>query len=193
MTELRDYLVSIDVQMGNEQINQLERMLDVLSEWNATHNLTRITERHDQIVYHILDALVAHEYFKPYQTILDVGTGAGFPGIPLAIYYPKKHFILLDSSQKKQAYLKALIHDLGIQNVTLINDRIENFTEHADVITSRAMADPMSMCRLTSHIQADYLLYIGQRDDSVSIGEINKLVIPSSNKQHYMLFISTKH
>ena len=55
------------------------------------------------------------------------------------------------------------------------------------------MADPMSMCRLTSHIQADYLLYIGQRDDSVSIGEINKLVIPSSNKQHYMLFISTKH
>ena len=105
--------------LDDHQLSMLMQVIDLLNKWNKKHNLTRITDTEQQCIHHILDALSAHTFFLPYMRILEIGTGAGFPGIPLAIIYPDKQFHLVDSNGKKIAYLKHLVKQLELKNVSL--------------------------------------------------------------------------
>ena len=192
---LADGAKQIGISLSVEQLDQLNKMLDVLQQWNQKHNLTSLRSRHDQEIYHILDSLSAYQYFIPYSAVLDVGTGPGFPGIPLAIIYPEKKFHLVESNGKKVAYLRHVIQQLGLDNVKAYNKRIELFSmpnDTIDVVTARALADPSEIIDLTQHLQvAAYILYVGPNCKVPLSANIEKVKVPLSTKEHYILSIGT--
>jgi 16S rRNA (guanine527-N7)-methyltransferase len=186
---LKSYIYRMGIVMADEQAAQLETMLDLLEVWNTKHNLTRLRNRRDQEIYHVLDALSAYHYFSVYSTILDMGTGAGFPGMPLAIMYPEKHFHLVDSNGKKTAYLKQLVKHIDLKNVTVHHTRSETLViDHVDVVTARAVADPSIVIKLTQHLKPRaYVLYVGPNCPKVLGSKIEKVEVPLSSKEHYIL------
>lgn len=183
-------LSKLNITYSERQIRQLEQMLDLLNEWNVRHNLTRYLEREDQIIYHVLDSLSAYKFFEVYESILDIGTGAGFPGIPLAIMYPNKQFHLVDSNGKKVAYLKALVKTLGLNNVIVYHERIEKLDITAEAITARALASTNKIKSLTEHMKPKaYILFVAKELEE-KIGELYHLDVPGSDKRHGILVIT---
>lgn len=110
--------------------------------WNKTHNLTTVTEFHESALIHFADSLFPaseKNIFFDGAKVLDLGTGGGFPGIPLALYFPKADFNLLDKSRKKISFLSLTAAKLGIENVIGINENFFSITDKYDVIVSRAV------------------------------------------------------
>ncbi|UTC24979.1 16S rRNA (guanine(527)-N(7))-methyltransferase RsmG [Candidatus Comchoanobacter bicostacola] len=188
---LKENIQLLGIKCRDQQINQLDQMLAFLGTWNKKHNLTRLTEKRDQEIYHILDALSASHYFEQSNTILDVGTGAGFPGVPLAIMHPNKSFHLVDSNGKKIAYLRALILDLGLNNVTVYHERIEQLPiPNIDAVTARAVADPKTIINLTQHLNPKaYILYVSKNCPGTEKAKIIELNVPESNRTHWLYLL----
>lgn len=121
----------------------IEKFINNLLVWNEKLNLTTITNIDEIIIKHIYDSLLITKVFDfKNKVVLDVGSGGGFPGIPLAIKYPKSKFVLLDSTNKKINYLNETIKNLGLKNVSTLCCRVEEIKEieKYDVIISRALA-----------------------------------------------------
>jgi len=121
---------------------RLVDFLELLDKWNNVYNLTSISPKPMWVSAHIYDSLSISKMI-PSGRVLDVGTGGGFPGIPLAITQPQREFALLDRSQKKTSFLRQAVIELGLSNVEIITSRIEAYkTERLfDVIVSRAFSD----------------------------------------------------
>lgn len=124
-------------------VDQADCMLAYLAHlhhWNQRLNLTAIRNPQAMIIRHILDSLAISRFIEG-QTLLDVGSGAGLPGLPLAIAWPKKHITLLDSVGKKVSFLRHVIHTLKLSNVTALHQRLERHADdHYDTIVARAFA-----------------------------------------------------
>ncbi|SVE11695.1 uncharacterized protein METZ01_LOCUS464549, partial [marine metagenome] len=120
-------------------IEQLQTYQALLLHWNKTANLTAITEPDKIVTHHLLDALAVHEFITG-QRVLDVGSGAGLPGIPLALINPDKDFILLDSNGKKTRFMTQARIELGLENVTVVKSRIEDYDDRVDHVISRAFS-----------------------------------------------------
>ena len=133
--------------------DQFERYINLLQKWNRVYNLTALSATEDIIIRHFFDSLVVRPYLTG-QVILDVGTGAGFPGIPLAILEPTRQFVLLDSQVKKIRFLIAVKDALKLSNVTIIHSRIETFFPQMffDNVISRAFASLNTICKKTAHL-----------------------------------------
>ncbi len=133
--------------LSNEQIEQFRKYSSFLREWNKKMNLTAILDEDSIVEKHFYDCLIPakSQYFKG-KTILDVGSGAGFPGMVFAIAFPDKKIVLVDATSKKCAFLNALSKELGLKNVVTINKRAEelNDRDHFDIVSARAVA-PLSM------------------------------------------------
>src|SRR3989442_797165 len=112
---LTQYLQTADIPITAEKINQLSQYIELLFQWNAVYNLTATKDPETFITDHILDSLVIGPYLLG-DHIIDVGSGAGLPGIPLAIYYPDKQFTLLESRAKRVRFLQAVIAALKLKN-----------------------------------------------------------------------------
>lgn len=182
---------TLGINLTDKMHEQLNQMLDVLNIWRVKHNLTSLTDRREQEIYHVLDSLSAHQYFTQHESILDVGTGAGFPGIPLAIIYPEKQFHLIDSNGKKIAYLRLLVSTLGLENVSLYHDRMENINIEVSAITSRAVSSPDKLKAMTNHLNPkSYILYVGP-NCIYPDGSLKKVIVPGSTKSHSILEITT--
>ncbi len=127
--------------------------LDLLIKWNKVFNLTRICDPKEMVLLHILDSLSINPYLHGTR-ILDVGTGAGLPGIPLAILRPEKKFVLLDSNNKKTRFLTQVVHELKLANVDIIHSRCEDLhpVHLFDSILSRAFASLEVMLKATQHL-----------------------------------------
>ncbi len=132
---------------------RLLAFLHFLKKWNRHYNLTAIDTLEDMVVRHVLDSLSVAPYLVG-RRIIDVGTGAGFPGIPLAFFYPEKHFTLLDSNGKKARFLIQAKSELGIENVDIVHSRAECYhTEPCfDVIIFRAVKSIREMIDKTRHL-----------------------------------------
>ena len=137
----------IDVNLTDEQILLFEKYQDLLLDWNEKINLTAITEENDIIIKHFIDSLTIIKYVKDNDKVIDVGTGAGFPGIPLKIVNKSINLTLLDSLNKRINYLNDVIINLGMENVETIHARAEElsrnkeYREKYDIVTARAVAN----------------------------------------------------
>jgi 16S rRNA (guanine527-N7)-methyltransferase len=124
---------------------RLTQYLALLAKWNRTYNLTAIREPERMITHHVLDALAVlpHLPQRPGQRVLDVGSGGGVPGIPLAIARPDWQVVMLDSNHKKTAFLQQAVIELALGNAEAVTARAEDYTPSApfDVVISRAFAD----------------------------------------------------
>jgi len=128
---------------------------ELLEKWNRVYNLTGIRGTDQIVTGHLLDCLAIVRYVEGADA-LDVGSGAGFPGIPLAIARPEMRVTLLDSNQKKAAFLREAVSELMLDNATVICERVESWQpqEKFDLIVSRAFADLGDMIRLSRHLLA---------------------------------------
>ena len=138
---------------------QQETLLDyiaLLEKWNRTYNLTAVREPARMLGLHVLDSLALLPHLGAATRVLDVGTGAGLPGIVLAIAAPELKITMLDSLQKKTTFVQQAINELGLKNASVICERVENFrpTESFDVVTSRAFAELGDFVNGAGHLVA---------------------------------------
>ena len=130
--------------LSKEQISKFIRYLELLLEWNEKFNLTAITDKDEIEEKHFIDSIELIKYFDvKNKTLLDVGSGAGFPGVPLAICEPSLKVTLLESNGKKVSYLKEVVKELKLENVEIIQGRVEelNQREKYDIVTARAVKE----------------------------------------------------
>lgn len=127
--------------------------LALLDKWNRVYNLTAVREAERMVSHHLLDSLAAVPHFQG-ETVLDVGSGGGLPGIPLAIARPELQVTLIDSIAKKTAFLLQAKAELGLANLAVVTGRVEAYRPAAgfDVITSRAFSDLKEFVTLTRHL-----------------------------------------
>lgn len=127
--------------------------LALLDKWNRVYNLTAVRDAERMVSHHLLDSLAAVPYFQV-ETVLDVGSGGGLPGVPLAIARPQLRVTLIDSIAKKTAFLLQVKAELGLANLTVVTSRVEDFRPETrfDVITSRAFSDLREFVTLTRHL-----------------------------------------
>ncbi|MFN3234775.1 MAG: 16S rRNA (guanine(527)-N(7))-methyltransferase RsmG [Gammaproteobacteria bacterium] len=194
--------------------NQLERFstnipkfvqyLEDLNKWNKTYNLTAITNPNEQMTKHIVDSLMVGHLLHG-DHILDVGTGPGLPGIPLAICYPNKTFTLLDSNRKKTAFLTHIKQILGLNNVQIIHHRVESFSPSIrfDSIVSRAFSNLSDMLKKTEHLIAKQGRFIALKGvmpreeladipDRFEVTTIKKLQICGLEGERHVVILTLK-
>lgn len=136
-----------------EQCDRVLAYLELLAKWNQSYNLTGIRDRKDMLSLNILDSLVLLPWFKA-RRIADVGSGAGLPGIPLAIFLPDSEFVLIDSNSKKTRFMFQAKVILGLDNVEVHHGRVEGYArqEQVDIVTSRAFASLADFVHCTRHL-----------------------------------------
>ena len=160
-------------------IEKLEIYLATLKKWNRVYNLTAIDEDSEIIVKHFLDSLSVNQYIQNSGRILDVGTGAGFPGLILALFNPKKSFVLLDGVSKKISFLQEMIGKLNLKNAIAVHTKVEQYkvAEQFDMIISRAFADIKKMIKLTNHLMKDDGRFIAMKGPDV-MSELDNINLP---------------
>ena len=160
-SRLTQGLVDVGLSLQDSQIDRLLDYLALLGKWNKSYNLTAITDPERMLYYHLLDSLAIHNRLLPGQSILDVGTGAGLPGIPLAIALPDTNWVLIDSNGKKTRFLRQALAVCAIDNAVVVKSRVEDY--HAeklfDIIVSRAFTSLSGFTDSVAHLcQTDTLM-----------------------------------
>jgi 16S rRNA (guanine527-N7)-methyltransferase len=140
MTTLLDGARALALDLDEAQLARLVAHLDLLDDWNSRMNLTAIRDRPSQLTKHLLDSLTVLPYLQG-ERIADVGSGAGFPGIPLAIVEPRRHFTLIESTGKKCRFLEHVRDALELKNVEVVQSRAESYKPEVrfDTVLARAV------------------------------------------------------
>ena len=165
LDKLANGLNALPLELDANIQSRLIDFIHLLVKWNRAYNLTAVRQPEQMVPRHLLDSLVIGPYLQG-PSILDVGTGAGLPGIPLALAYPDHHFTLLDSNGKKIRFVTQAVAELGLANVDVIQSRVEAFQPAGrfDTITARAYASIEELVSQTKHLLADggqYLIMKG--------------------------------
>lgn len=152
--EMKKAAAGYGLTLSEEQLRQFTRYYELLIEWNEKMNLTAITEEHEVAVKHMVDSLTAYDtsLFQDGTSVIDVGTGAGFPGLPLKIFCPGIRLTLMDSLNKRVKFLQTVVAELGLQDVECVHARAEEgarnkkYREQFDLAVSRAVARLPILC-----------------------------------------------
>lgn len=153
MNQLKEDALQFGVELNEEQLSQFLRYYEMLIDWNEKINLTAITEFEEVLKKHFLDSISIGRFLKQDEkaSILDIGTGAGFPGIPIKIAFPETKITLLDSLNKRVNFLNEVIKELSLDNISALHGRAEDFAkkedmrEQFDFCVSRAVANLSSL------------------------------------------------
>jgi len=135
------------------QIDSLIQYVELLNKWNKAYNLTSVRDTSDMLIKHIMDSLMVGQVLKG-SSFIDVGTGPGLPGIPLAILFPERKFVLLDSLGKRITFLRQVVFQLKLENVTPVLSRVEKYQPEIlfDGVLSRAFASLEDMVNWCQHL-----------------------------------------
>ena len=199
--QLEAYLAEINLPATAEQKKQLLDFVGMLNKWNKAYNLTSVRDPKIMLVRHIMDSLVVSKHLQG-ERFIDVGTGPGLPGIPLAIMNPDKTFVLLDSLGKRIRFQKQVAFELGIHNISSIESRVEAYQpeEKFDGVLSRAFASIHDMLTWCHHLPAEHGQFYalkGQLSDEemqqipagFAITETIELKVPKLDEQRHLLKI----
>ena len=165
--QLKNKIESSRILLNSEQIEQLQRFTSLLGEWNQIHNLTG-AKTADEIYRNIIDSLYPILFIAEPNSILDVGTGAGFPGLILAIAYPECRTVLCEPRNKRASFLKFVAMELELDNIEVVKKRVEEYhsSKAFELISSRAVTDTKMLLSITEHLQDDatrFLFYKGEQ------------------------------
>ena len=151
--KLKTLLKQTALSVTEQQQQQLVKLVLLLNKWNKAYNLTSVRDPQEMVVKHILDSLVVSPYLQG-DRFIDVGTGPGLPGLPLAIINPQKHFVLLDSLGKRISFIRNAVRELELTNVEAVLSRAEEYQpDHQfDGVLSRAFASLKEMTDWCHHL-----------------------------------------
>ena len=175
ITALKD----LNIEVTEEKLAKLNKFYKLLVEWNSKINLTRIIEEQDVYLKHFYDSLTITKVIdlNKVETLCDVGTGAGFPGIVLKIFYPNLKVTLIDSLEKRIKYLNDVIEKLNLENIKAIHSRGEAYQGSFDIVTSRAVANIEKLVTYTMHLVKKNGKFIAMK------GNIDKELTPEIEKK----------
>ena len=153
LNQLKKLAKQANIEITELQAEKLTGYVVMLDKWNKAYNLTSVRDPQQMIIRHILDSIVVSQYLEG-ERFIDVGTGPGLPGIPLAIMRPDHHFVLLDSLGKRVRFMKQVQHELKISNIEPVQYRVEEYQPEQpfDGVISRAFASMKDMLSWCSHL-----------------------------------------
>jgi 16S rRNA (guanine527-N7)-methyltransferase len=196
---------ALGVPLTTVQAQALQRLLDELDRWNQSYNLTAIKSREEMLTHHLLDSLAVAPFLRG-QRVIDVGTGAGFPGLPLAIVQPQRQFVLLDSNGKKVRFVAHAARTLQLSNVAPVHARAESHEDPSgfDCVVARAFAPLSELIPLVAGLcsaETRVLAMKGRRDpqdrealaEGWSIEADHELLVPGLHEARHVLVLRPPH
>lgn len=196
---LQQGIEQLALKVSPTQFRQLIDYLSLLKKWNKAYNLTAVRDPLQMVTKHLLDSLIVLPYLQGH-SVIDIGTGAGLPGIPLAIVDPERSYFLLDSNGKKIRFLQQVVLQLGLKNVITIEDRAENYVaEHCfDSVVARAVATIAEIVNKTEHLlcpKGRWVLMKGQYpieelEDINSQPTVIPYQVPGLDEQRHLVCLS---
>ncbi|PNU78690.1 16S rRNA (guanine(527)-N(7))-methyltransferase RsmG [Salmonella enterica] len=199
LNKLSRLLADAGISLTDHQKTLLVAYVDMLHKWNKAYNLTSVRDPNEMLVRHILDSIVVAPYLQG-QRFIDVGTGPGLPGIPLAIVLPDAHFTLLDSLGKRVRFLRQVQHELKLENITPVQSRVEAYPSEPpfDGVISRAFASLNDMVSWCHHLPGEkgrfYALKgqlpgdeIASLPDNFSVESVEKLRVPQLEGERHLV------
>ncbi|EAA5820402.1 16S rRNA (guanine(527)-N(7))-methyltransferase RsmG [Salmonella enterica subsp. enterica] len=203
LNKLSRLLADAGISLTDHQKTLLVAYVDMLHKWNKAYNLTSVRDPNEMLVRHILDSIVVAPYLQG-QRFIDVGTGPGLPGIPLAIVLPDAHFTLLDSLGKRVRFLRQVQHELKLENITPVQRRVEAYPSEPpfDGVISRAFASLNDMVSWCHHLPGEkgrfYALKgqlpgdeIASLPDNFSVESVEKLRVPQLEGERHLVIIKS--
>ena len=202
--KLDSLLAQANIQVSEQQKDQLIELVNLLNKWNKAYNLTSVRDPQEMLVKHILDSLVVSPYLQG-DRFIDVGTGPGLPGLPLAIINPDKQFVLLDSLGKRVSFIRNAVLKLRLINVTPVLSRVEEYQpeEKFDGVLSRAFASLKDMTEWCHHLlSSDGLFYalkgiyhqeeVQNLNDIFTVEKVVSLNVPTLVGERHLVLLTKK-
>jgi 16S rRNA (guanine527-N7)-methyltransferase len=197
--KLSQGLQALAIELDDATQNKLLDYLTLLQKWNKVHNLTAVRDPNDMVTLHLLDSLAVLPHIRQGR-LLDVGSGAGLPGIPLAIVRPDLQVTVMDSNHKKASFMRQAKAVLGIGNLEVACGRVEEFRPEYkfDMVISRAFSDLAEFMRLTNHLCAEGGMWLAMKgvyphEELAQVtgrtAEVVPLTVPGLEAQRHLVFL----
>lgn len=201
-TQLAEGLARLDLDLSPTVQQQLLDYVALIKKWNQVYNLTAVRDTDKILTHHLLDSLAVVPHVRTAPTLLDVGSGAGLPGIPLALALPHLRVTLLDSNQKKAAFLHQALIELKLPNARVLCERVENIqlNQLFTVVISRAFSDLPAFVALAGRLVArggtllamkgvQPLDEIAQLNGDFKLSRVTPLQVPGLNAERHLVFL----
>ncbi|MEH8017058.1 16S rRNA (guanine(527)-N(7))-methyltransferase RsmG [Rheinheimera muenzenbergensis] len=201
LEKLKALVSQTELQLSEQQLQQCIAYLQLLDKWNSAYNLTSVRDPHEMLIKHVMDSLVVAPYLTG-SRFIDVGTGPGLPGVLLAIYYPDKHFTLLDSLGKRIRFLNQVKLQLKLDNIQPLQSRVEDHQPQTgyDGVISRAFASINDMLGWCRHLPAKNGRFFAMKGaavqeeiaalpDFVKVASVQPLVVPQLQAQRHLVIL----
>jgi 16S rRNA (guanine527-N7)-methyltransferase len=196
---LQEGLQSLAIQITDDQQAKLIAFVELLHKWNRVYNLTAVRDPRQMIQRHLLDSLSVMHFLQGTR-VVDIGAGAGLPGIPLAIALPEKQFVLVDSNRKKTRFLQQAKTELALEQVEVVCSRIENYepAQMFDSVISRAFTSLQQMAEWSSHLLTENGVLLAMKGhypeaemtelaNSFEIKAVHKIDFPGLDADRYLI------
>ncbi|MBZ9613264.1 16S rRNA (guanine(527)-N(7))-methyltransferase RsmG [Rheinheimera maricola] len=201
LEQLRALVKQTELKLTENQLQQCITYVQLLDKWNSAYNLTSVRDPKEMLVKHVMDSLVVAPFLAG-QRFIDVGTGPGLPGVLLAIYYPEKHFTLLDSLGKRIRFLNQVKLQLKLANIQPIQSRVENHQPETgyDGVISRAFASINDMLTWCKHLPKQNGRFFAMKGaavqeeiaalpDFVKVAAVQSLAVPQLQAQRHLVIL----
>ena len=199
--DLQEQAAAMDLNLSLAAVSKFDILVELLAKWNRVYNLTARRNEDTWVSHHLLDSLSIVPIL-PSGRMIDVGSGAGFPGLPIAVADPDRDIVLLDSSQKKSAFLRHAVTEMQLNNVSVETIRVEAFkpARAFDIVISRAFSSLEEFVRLAGHLCASGGRLLAMKGilhdeelDQLPPGTVDKIValsVPTLDAQRHAVFIN---